>query len=83
MARQRFNVERTSAGLQYIIPGTEKPATAPRIKYASDGSQFVIPGAEKVSAKILLNRFMAQPLCARVGQRSLASTPLFGADRQT
>jgi len=55
----------------------------PRIKYASDGSQFVIPGAEQVSAKILLKRFMEKPLRARVGQRSLAATPLFGAARST
>ena len=83
MVRKRFCVEHTRAGLQYIIPGTEKPVRVPRIKYASDGSQFVIPGAEQVSAKILLKRFMEKPLRARVGQRSLAATPLFGAARST
>ena len=25
MAKQRFNVERTGAGHQFVIPGTEKP----------------------------------------------------------
>jgi hypothetical protein len=83
MVRQRFGVEHTRAGFQYVIPGTEKPVLAPRIKYATEGSQFVIPGAEQVSAKILLNRFMEKPLRARVGQRSLAATPLFGGTRAT
>ena len=47
MVGQRFNVERTAAGQQFVIPGTEKPRAAPRIKYAREGSQLVIPGAEQ------------------------------------
>lgn len=39
MVGQRFNVERTAAGQQFVIPGTEKPRAAPRIKYAKEGSQ--------------------------------------------
>lgn len=81
MAKQRFNVEHTNAGLQFVIPGTEKPVAAPRIRYASDGSQLVIPGAERMSRKDLLTRILHKPLRPRVMQRSLAGTTLFGAVR--
>ena len=79
MAEHRFNVERTRAGQQFVIPGTEKPIPVPSVKYSSDGSQFVIPGTEQVSGRVLLDRFMQMPLRPRVGQRSLAATPLFGS----
>ena len=81
MVGQRFNVERTPAGPQLVIPGTEKPIPAPKTKYAKDGRQLVIPGAEKVSPKTLLTRLFANPLRPRVGQRSLAGTSLFGKGR--
>jgi len=79
MGEQRFNVERTRAGQQFVIPGTENPIPAPRIKYPSDGGQLVIPGAERVSGKVLLMRFLQRPLRPRVGQRSLDGTSLFGS----
>ena len=31
MAKDMFEVEKTSAGLQFVIPGTEKPKAAPKI----------------------------------------------------
>ena len=77
MVEERYNVERTGAGHQFVIPGTEKPIPAPRIRYASDGSQLVIPGAEQISGKALLNRLMQKPFRPRVGQRSLSGTSLF------
>ena len=81
MRRSRFNVERTPARLQFVIPGTEKPVPAPRTRYLSDGRQLVIPGAERISAKVLLNRILQEPMRSRVGQRSLAGTALFGYRR--
>jgi hypothetical protein len=81
MVRQRFNVESTKAGNQFVIPGTEKPIRAPRTKYASDGSQLVLPGAERISGKTLLNRLMLKPFRPRVGQRDLSGTTLFGNAR--
>jgi hypothetical protein len=78
MVASRFNVERTPAGQQFVIPGTEKPVLAPRRKYAKDGSQLVIPGAEQLSPKMLAARLINRPLRPRVGQRSLLGTTLFG-----
>jgi hypothetical protein len=81
MVKQRFNVERTGAGHQFVIPGAEKPTPVPRIKYATDGSQLVIPGAERIGGKVLLNRLMRKPFRPRVGQRDLSGTSLFGCAR--
>ena len=81
MAEQRFNVERTKAGHQFVIPGTEKPIPAPRIRYPNEGSQLVIPGAEQISGKTLLNRLMQKPFRPRDGQRGLSGTSLFGSTR--
>jgi hypothetical protein len=81
MAKQRFSVERTGAGQQFVIPGTEKPTPVPLTKYATDGSQLVIPGAEQITGKVLLNRLMRKPFRPRVGQRDLSGTSLFGRDR--
>lgn len=81
MRKPRFNVERTSAGLQFVIPGTEKPVPAPRMRYPTDGTQLVIPGAERISAKVLLNRILQRPMRSRVAQRSLAGTSLFAYQR--
>lgn len=81
MGKQDFNVERTRAGLQFMIPGTEKPIAMPRIRYPADGPQLVIPGAEQISGKSLVNRMIQKPLRPRIGQRSLAGTSLFGASR--
>ena len=81
MGKRRFNIERTQAGLQFVIPGTEKPAAPPRATYASDGSQLVIPGAEQVNGRTLLDRIANKPRRPRVGQSSLAGTPLFRGAR--
>lgn len=81
MSKREFNVERTKAGLQLVIPGTEKPVVPPPVKYAHEGDQLVIPGAEQVSEKALLDRIADKPLRPRAGQRSLAGTPLFGKSR--
>lgn len=81
MGRQPFNVERTAAGMQFVIPGTEKPAKSPRVEYTADGGQLVIPGAERIGGKALLDRIAQKPLRPRVGQRAAAGTPLFSKPR--
>jgi len=81
VAKKLYSVEPTVAGLQFVIPGTEKPAPAPRIAYTSDGSQLVIPGAERISERALAQRFVQRPLRPRAGQRGLAGAPLFGRVR--
>ena len=81
MVEQRYNIERTRAGHQFVIPGTEKPTPVPRTKYASEGSQLVIPGAERISGKTLLNRLRQKSFRPRVGQRGLSGTSLFGNAR--
>ena len=78
MVGQRFNVEPTPAGAQLVIPGTEKPPSAPTARYAKDGPQLVIPGAEQISPRMLMARLSRKPLQPRVGQRSLGGTSLFG-----
>ena len=78
--RQKYQVEKTSVGLQFVIPGTERvtPAAAPLLRYATDGGQFVIPGAEQIGTGELLMRKMAKPIRPRTHQRVLAGTALFG-----
>ncbi|MGH6676722.1 MAG: hypothetical protein ACRECE_10955 [Xanthobacteraceae bacterium] len=71
-------VECTRAGMQYVIPGTERRLPPPRPAYPRDGAQLVIPGAERISARALLNPRMTKPLIGRRGQRSMKATPLFG-----
>jgi hypothetical protein len=77
MGKDQFNFERTQAGLQFVIPGTEKPKAAPRVKYPQDGDQLVIPGAENITQSALLARLQEKPITPRLGQKSLAGTPLF------
>ena len=78
--RQKYHVEKTSVGMQFVIPGTERvmPSAAPSRPYATDGVQFVIPGAEQISSGELLMRKMAEPIRPRTHQRGLAGTVLFG-----
>ena len=78
--RQKYQVEKTSVGMQFVIPGTERvmPAAAPSRPYATDGVQFVIAGAEQISSGELLMRKMAEPIRPRTHQRGLAGTALFG-----
>ena len=70
-------IERTAAGLQYVIPGAERRVPAKRKEFSRDGDQFVLPGAERISMRDLLARRMAMPVVARRGQRAITSTPLF------
>ena len=78
--RQKYQVEKTSVGLQYVIPGAERivPVATPPMLYSTDGAQFVIPGAEQISTGELLMRKMAEPIRPRTRQRGLAGTALFG-----
>ena len=77
--RQKYQVEKTSVGLQFVIPGTERAmlAPSPSRPYETDGVQFVIPGAEQIGTGELLMRKMAEPLKPRRGQKSLIGTALF------
>jgi hypothetical protein len=78
--RQKYQVEKTSVGMQYVIPGAERitPVPVPSIQYSTEGAQFVIPGAEQISTGALLMRKMAEPIRPRSRQRGLAGTALFG-----
>jgi hypothetical protein len=73
-----FNVEKTNIGMQYVIPGTERPTKPRRRVYKTDGDQFVIPGAERISTREHLSRLAEKPLAARRGQVGLQGTGLFG-----
>jgi hypothetical protein len=73
MVPSKFNVERTAAGQQFVIPGTEKPRPVSRPRYAKDGTQ--------IGPKALLTRLLDKPLRPRVGQRSLSGTSLFGTGK--
>ena len=75
----KFESERTAAGEQYMIPGTERPRRPSAPKYPRDGRQLVIPGAEQVTVRALLERRSTQPLTPRRGQRPINATPLFRA----
>ena len=77
---QKYQVENTSVGMQYVIPGAERivPVAVPSMQYSADGAQFVIPGAEQISTGELLMRKMAEPIRPRSRQRGLAGTVLFG-----
>ena len=81
--RPKCQVENTSAGLQYVLPGAERiaPVATPPKRYSTDGAQFVIPGAEQISTGELLMRKMAEPIRPRTRQRGLAGTALFGGRR--
>ena len=80
--RPKCQVENTSAGLQYVLPGAERaPTAAAPPRYATDGAQLVIPGTEQIGAGELLARKMAEPIRLRSRQRGLAGTALFGKQR--
>ena len=79
----KCQVEKTSVGMQYVIPGAERvtPVAVPSMRYSTDRIQFVIPGAEQISTGELLMRKMAEPIRPRTRQRGLAGTALFGKQR--
>ena len=70
--------ERTPIGMQYVIPGTERPVRPKRRVYRADGDQLVIPGAERISTGEYLARLAEKPIRPRRGQRGLRGTALFG-----
>ena len=72
-----FNIEKTNIGIQYVIPGTERPIKLKRRTYKSDGNQFVIPGAERISTNEHLSRLTEKPLASRRGQIGLRGLGLF------
>ncbi|WP_303980271.1 hypothetical protein [Dongia mobilis] len=84
MKSSDYASERTSAGVQYVIPGAERLITRKlkRSPLAREGEQFVLPGAEPISTRELLARLSGQPLRPRRGQRSLNGTALFGAGKR-
>ena len=73
-----FNIEKTNIGMQYVIPGTERPVKLNCHTYKIDGNQFVIPGAERISTTEHLSRLAEKPLAARRGQIGLRGLGLFG-----
>ena len=79
MTQADFNIEKTKTGMQYVIPGTERPTKIKRRKFSSDGDQLVIPGAERISTKEYLSRLAEKPPLARRGQIGLNGTSLFGS----
>ena len=82
--RQKYQVEKTSVGLQFVIPGAERVMSAPSPSrpYETDGVQFVIPGAEQIGTGELLMRKMAKPIRPRRRQRGFVGAALFGKQRK-
>jgi hypothetical protein len=77
--RPKCQVENTSAGLHYVLPGAERvPTAAAPPRYATDGAQLVIPGAEQITTGELLARRMAEPIKTRTRQRGVAAAAWFG-----
>ena len=73
-----FNIEKTNIGIQYVIPGTERPIKSKQRAYKFDGNQFVILGAERISTTEHLSRLADKPLASRRGQIGLRGLGLFG-----
>jgi hypothetical protein len=73
-----YNIEKTSIGIQYVIPGTERPVKPIRPTYKADGYQLVIPGAERISTREHLLRLAEKPITPSRGQKGLSGTGLFG-----
>jgi hypothetical protein len=73
-----FNIEKTNIGIQYVIPGTERPIKPKQRTYKTDGNQFVILGAERISTTKYLSQLAERPLLARRGQIGLRGLGLFG-----
>ena len=79
MTPAEFKLEKTKIGMQYVIPGTERPAKTKRCEYSSENDQLVIPGAERISTADHLARLAEQPITPRRCQVGLQGTGLFGA----
>ena len=78
----KFSIEKTAVGLQYVIPGAERPAQPERRVFKTDripaGDQFVIPGAERIPTRAYLARLAEKPMVPLRRQVGLHATALFG-----
>jgi len=83
MTPSEYSTEKTTIGLQYVIPGTERAVRPKRPAFSTDptpaGNQLVIPGAEHISTGEYVARLIGRPLTPRRGQVGLRGTGLFGA----
>ncbi len=81
MATADFDLEKTSSGLQYIIPGAERIVKPTPQKYPidkmSNGDQLVIPGAEHISMREHILRLAERPMSPRHRQIGLKGIGLF------
>jgi len=81
MGSSKLNLEKTAAGMQYVIPGTERITKLAKPSYPSEhtpsGDQLVIPGAERISTKEYVARLVTRPLEPRRRQVGLQGTALF------
>ena len=69
-------LEKTPAGLQYVLPGAERIEPT-RLMFQADDNQLVIPGAERISMREYLARLADKPLRPRQRQVGLVGTGLF------
>jgi len=78
-----FTSEKTAAGQQYVIPGTERIVKPKRRPFKTEatlaGDQFIIPGTEPISTKEHLVRLAEKPLTPRRDQIGLRGAGLFAA----
>lgn len=80
-----FTIEKTAAGQQYVIPGTERILKLKPRKFKTEttpaGEQFLFPGTEPISTKEYMARLVERPLTPRRGQVGLRGSGLFGTCR--
>ena len=76
-----YPIERTSSGLQYVIPGAEKRIrpNSSKLELPQEGDQYMIPGTEPISTRELLSRLAKKPIRPRRAQRGLSRAGLFRA----
>lgn len=76
-----FAMEKTAAGQQYLIPGTERIVKPKRRGFKTEatpaGDQYLIPGTEPISTKEYLARLADRPLTPRRAQIGLRGAGLF------
>jgi hypothetical protein len=82
MTPKKLTIERTAAGLQYVLPGAERRLPPKPLTYLREGARLVIPGAERISDRELAACLAAKPFSPRVRQRSLRGTGLFKRDER-
>ncbi len=83
MTPEQFTAEKTTLGLQYVIPGAERVSKPKRPSFKADktpaGDQLVILGAERISVGEYVSRLANRPITPRRGQIGLQGTALFGS----